>query len=138
MPSSLTITGLSAFSFATATTVDGLIPEEPFDELEDITSDGADFARHRSRGLRFRPFDLLTLAAVADQSAADALAVRTAAAIGRLASLVHVRRNLSRTWKNVLVRGAVPQQLPGAVIGAGSGAIGVRTRWTLELTERPT
>jgi hypothetical protein len=135
---SLTPAGLSRFDFLAAQTDDGRIPDRLVCVLEEISSDGIDFARRRLVHRRIPPFQWTTLAQATTYEEAADRCRSYEAAVGLLATLTTTLAGTVKTYNQVMVLGVKPSILPGAPFGAGvtgTPAYSVRALWSLELTE---
>jgi hypothetical protein len=137
-PLRLVFDGQQPWDATAAQIEEGSIPEVPVPQLEDVTSDGADYALHRNRGLRFLPFTARCLFVCTDPYAARTFATWALLAKGREGVMYSALNGVQRTYSIYCSDLGVPQILPGAVVSAlTTPGTGVRVRFALELTKAP-
>jgi hypothetical protein len=137
-PLRLVFDGLQPWDATAASIEEGSIPEVAVPQLEDVTSDGASYALHRDRGLRFLPFTVSGLFVCTDVYAARTFATWALLAKGREGVLYSALNGVQRTYSIYCTEVGIPQILPGLVVSAlTQPGPGVRVRFTLELTKAP-
>ncbi len=141
MTATLNVVGGQTFTFITAKTVGGRIPDLPVSILEDLTADGVDFKRHLLNRKEFRQFEIRTMAATTDYQSAVRMARNYEKSIGFTATLTSNIRSVFYSWEVYIID--VPESpllLSGSPIGTdvpvGSGG-GLTARWILELITIP-